>query len=87
MESSTWYWEYRIKIWNSVDYKEEMRAGIVAAATFTEAMQEIEDYYAEELMEVHMLKAIIEGVFDFKYAVEDCDFDYEINEKSEKGVL
>jgi hypothetical protein len=38
-------------------------------------------------MEVHMLKAIIDCVFDFKYAVEDCDFDYEINEKSKKGAL
>jgi hypothetical protein len=38
MEDSIWYWEYRLKIWSSIDNKEEMRAGLVAADTFTEAM-------------------------------------------------
>ena len=81
MANAVWYWEYQLKIWNEIDEKEEMRSGVVAANTITEAMKEIEDYYGDEIMEVQMLKAITDGVFEFQYVMEDPDFDFVISKK------
>lgn len=81
MTNEVWYWEYQLKIWDDVDDKEEIRSGVVAADTITEAMKEIEDYYGEEIMEVQMLKAITDGVFEFQYVMEDPDFDFVISKK------
>ena len=81
MTSEVWYWEYQLKIWNEIDEKEEMRSGVVAANTITEAMKEIEDYYGNEIMEVQMLKAITDGVFEVQYVMEDTDFDFVISKK------
>ena len=81
MTNEVWYWEYQLKIWDDVDDKEEIRSGVVAADTITEAMKEIEDYYGDEIMEVQMLKAITDGVFEFQYVMEDTDFDFVISKK------
>ena len=81
MTNEVWYWEYQLKIWDDIDEKEEMRSGIVAADTITEAMKEIEDYYGDEIMEVQMLKAITDGVFEFQDVMEDTDFDFVISKK------
>lgn len=81
MANVVWYWEYQLKIWNEVDSKEEIRSGVVAADTITEAMQEIEGYYGDEIMEVQMLKSITDGVFEFQYVMEDTDFDFVISKK------
>jgi len=66
MANVVWYWEYQLKIWDEIDSKEEIRSGVVAADTITEAMKEIEDYYGDEILEVQMLKAITDGVFEFQ---------------------
>ena len=81
MTNEVWYWEYQLKIWDDIDDKEEIRSGVVAADTITEAMKEIEDYYGDEIMEVQMLKAITDGVFEFQYVMEDPDFDFVISKK------
>lgn len=81
MTNEVWYWEYQLKIWDEIDEKEEMRSGVVAADTITEAMKEIEDYYGDEIMEVQMLKAITDGVLEFQYVMEDPDFDFVISKK------
>lgn len=81
MANIVWYWEYQLKIWDEIDNKEEIRSGVVAADTITEAMKEIEDYYGDEIMEVQMLKAITDGVFEFQYVMEDTDFDFVISKK------
>lgn len=81
MTNEVWYWEYQLKIWDETDDKEEIRSGVVAADTITEAMKEIEDYYGDEIMEVQMLKAITDGVFEFQWAMEDTDFDFVISKK------
>ena len=81
MANVVWYWEYQLKIWDEIDSKEEVRSGVVAADTITEAMKEIEDYYGDEIMEVQMLKAITDGVFEFQYVMEDTDFDFVISKK------
>ena len=81
MANAVWYWEYQLKIWDEIDEKEEMRSGVVTADTITEAMKEIEDYYGDEIMEVQMLKAITDGVFEFQYVMEDTDFDFVISKK------
>ena len=81
MTNEVWYWEYQLKIWDDVDDKEEIRSGVVAADTITEAMKEIEDYYGDEIMEVQMLKAITDGVFEFQNVMEYTDFDFVISKK------
>ena len=81
MTNEVWYWEYQLKIWDDVDDKEEIRSGVVAADTITEAMKEIEDYYGDEIMEVQMLKAITDGVFEFQCVMEDTGFDFVISKK------
>ena len=81
MANAVWYWEYQLKIWDEIDSKEEIRSGVVAANTITEAMKEIEDYYGDEIMEVQMLKAVTDGVFEFQYVMEDTDFDFVISKK------
>lgn len=81
MANVVWYWEYQLKIWDEIDNKEEIRSGVVAADTITEAMKEIEDYYGDEIMEVQMLKAITDGVFDFQSVMEYTDFDFVISKK------
>lgn len=81
MTNEVWYWEYQLKIWDDVDDKEEIRSGVVAADTITEAMKEIEDYYGDEIMAVQMLKAITDGVFEFQYVMEEPDFDFVISKK------
>ena len=81
MANVVWYCEYQLKIWDEIDSKEEIRSGVVAADTITEAMKEIEDYYGDEIMEVQMLKAITDGVFEFQYVMEDTDFDFVISKK------
>ena len=79
--ANVWYWEYQLKIWDEIDSKEEIRSGVVAADTITEAMKEIGDYYGDEIMEVQMLKAITDGVFEFQDVMEDTDFDFVISKK------
>ena len=81
MANVVWYWEYQLKIWDETDDKEEIRSGVVAADTITEAMKEIEDYYGDEIMEVQVLKAITDGVFEFQCVMEDTDFDFVISKK------
>lgn len=81
MANVVWYWEYQLKIWDETDDKEEIRSGVVAADTFTEAMKEIEDYYGNEIMEVQMLKAIVDGVFEFQNVMENTGFDFVISKK------
>lgn len=76
-----WYYEYIVKIFDYDDNKEESRAGILYANSFVSAMQELDDYYANELVEVQMLKAITDGVFEFQYVMDDTDFDFTINRK------
>ena len=81
MAKVVWYWEYQLKIWDEIDSKEEIRSGVVAADTMTEAMKRIEEYYGDEIMEVQMLKAITDGVFEFQCVMEDTDFDFVISKK------
>lgn len=81
MANAVWYWEYQLKIWDEIDSKEEIRSGVVAADTITEAMKEIEDYYGDEIMEVQMLKAITDYVFEFQDVMGNTDFDFVISKK------
>ncbi len=81
MSKELWYWEYILKIWNSVDDQEEFRSGVVAATSFSEAADLIEQYYGDEIMDIETLKPIVDTVFDFDEVREDDSFDFHINEK------
>ena len=76
METETWYYEYIIKIWDDLQSEEEKCCGIVLATSLTDAMDKISLYY-DNIIEVQMLKEIIEGpVFDFQDVAECYDFDF-----------
>ena len=80
-EKSIWYWEYIVKVLDIDEDNPVFRAGIVAAATMTEAMKSIEEYYMEDILEINMLKAITDIVMDFDLVNSDADFDFTINKK------
>lgn len=80
MNTDIWYYEYIITIWNDTDKKEEMRSGIVPGESMATAVKALEQYYGDELMDLHMLKAIVEApVFEFEYAMEDTEFDFTVD--------
>jgi len=85
MKKELWYWEYILKIWNDIDGQEEYRSGVVAATSFSEAADLIEQYYGDEIMDVESLQPIVDTVFDFDEVMEDenSKFDFQI---SRKGV-
>ena len=77
-----WYYEYILKTWDEENKKEEDYYGIIPANNMTEAMSSLENYYGDEIMEVKMLKPIIEGpVFEFQLAMDCNDFDFSISRK------
>lgn len=51
---------YGVKLW--IDNEEHFSAGILYSANFTDAMEQIEDYYADELMSVEHLELFEEGL-------------------------
>lgn len=80
-----WYYQYKAVLWNSDERKEEIVTGIVPGTSFSDAMQKLENYYSNDILNITTLKAISEGeVFEFEYINESNDFDYEI---TEKGVV
>ena len=81
MSKEIWYYEYIVKIWG-IDHKEEMLEGVVPAESMSAAVADIESYYGNELMEIRMIKPIIEGpVFDFQLAMDEPNFDFVIKAK------
>lgn len=82
MTNEIWYYQYTILFYDCVDMKEEVRSGVLPAASWKEAAEILEEFYKDELMEIHMLKPIIDGkVFDFTEAENSGDFDFTIEEK------
>lgn len=78
-----WYFEYIVKQLVSPDGEEtEILSGVVPAESFDEAVQKLTDYYDEkEILEIQMLKPIIESsVFEFQSAMEN-GLDFEIYRK------
>ena len=84
MASTIWYWEYQLKVWDEYNYEEGeevVHCGVVAADSMTEAMQQIENYYGNDIIELQMLRPIVEGIFDFEEVTKETDFDFEINKR------
>jgi hypothetical protein len=79
-----WYWEYIIQIIDSDNNLEE-RMGVVTGLSFSEAMESLEEYYKDELVEVKMLK-IIEStsVFDFNNIEDDYNIDFTVSKREEE---
>lgn len=73
-----YYWEYIVQIWDEDDQKFKSCSGFVVGEEFSEVMGYLEDYYGDELCEVHMLKPISDSgeVFDFESNSTECDFSF-----------
>lgn len=79
MNREIWYYEYIVKVLD-IDDKEEVLAGVVPAESMSGAVADIESFYGNDLMEIHMVKPIVEGpVFDFQLAMDEPSFDFTIN--------
>ena len=76
-----WYWQYEVEIWDDIDREETVRCGVVTGEKITDAMQTLYNYYGEDIINVHTLKALTDTVFEFKDVMENADFDYMISEK------
>lgn len=77
-----WYYEYVVKIWDEIDSEEIICSGIVPASSFTEAVERLENWYGNDILEIQMLKPIYEGiVFEFQQAMEDPTLDFVISKK------
>ena len=74
----TWYWEYELQVFDVDEDALVARAGVVAADTMTKAMQCLEDYYGTDIEELHLLKPIMDGVYEFDYAKENGGSNYVI---------
>ena len=75
-QSSQWFWEYEI-ICNYEDYNPECRHGIVYGDTFSDAMLAIEEYYGTDIVEIHLLRPLMQTVFEFEAITSDspeCTF-------------
>ena len=79
-----WYWEYTLKIWDDIDSEEVIRSGVICADNYSKAMEILESYYGDEILDVLCLKTICDVVFDFEYVTSDTDFDFEIKRKEGK---
>lgn len=80
-----WFYQYKVKVcWN--EEAECSFSGIVPAHSLVDAAKLLEVYYGEDsLQEIQTLKPIIEGpVFEFKLAMGEDNFDYQIIEKDKK---
>ena len=77
-----WFYQYKVKVsWN--EEATTLLSGIVPAHSLVGAAKLLEDYYGEDsLLEIQMLKPIIEGpVFEFNLVTGDDNFDYQITAK------
>ena len=81
MEETLWYWEFTITVWDEDCGEEDFRSGIVAAYSMSEAMESIEDYYGDEIMEVKKLKVISDYLLDFDLINCDASVDFDICKK------
>ncbi len=80
--STLWYYEYEVLYWNDTDHLKEILSGVISAETYADATKDLESYYGDGLMEIHMLKPIVEGtVFEFQNVMDDSSFNFTINRK------
>lgn len=58
--------EYEVRYWNDVDEKMCTVHGVTMTESFTEAMQNIEDYYGDELDFVSIILLEEASVYEFE---------------------
>lgn len=61
------FFNYTAKIWNEVDEKEEVVHGITFGSCWSEAMNNIESYYAGDLITVEMTETDSDYVYEFEF--------------------
>ena len=68
-----WYWEYWITYWNEVDMKPEDRSGVVSASTMAEAVEILNEFYGDDIMNIKALRALADTVLEFNQTYEVPD--------------
>ena len=68
-----WYWEYWITYWTEVDMKQEDRSGVVSASTMAEAVEILNEFYGDDIMNIKALRALADTVLEFNRTYEVPD--------------
>lgn len=78
--NNEWFYEYILTIMEDDDEVE--RQGVTCACNMCEAMENIYDYYREDIVKITMLKPIFEGrCFDFNDVEDYGGFDFTVYKK------
>ena len=74
------------KVYNEATHEDEMRGGLVAAHSFTEAVTKLDEYY--DIETIQNLKPITDMVFDFEDANRDeQNFDFIVKIRSDRVTI
>ena len=68
--NDVWYWEYTIVYYNMQDGQYDTRAGVVIAENMTEAIETLNDFYGDNIVDVKTLRAVTDGVLEFDQEFE-----------------
>lgn len=79
-------YEFRARVWNDEERKEEIARGIVRGANYSEAAARIDNYYRDELIgfTIFALEED-EGVMDFSIMDGMGLFNYTVTDTQEKN--
>lgn len=81
-----WYYEYIVKAWDGDNKIFETCSGVVLGKSFTNAVEELENYFGGELAEIVKLKELIEGpVLDFQIINEGSNAGFYISPKRKEN--
>lgn len=78
-----YFFEYWATIYDAEENYEEPVSGVVCGENFSEAMEEIEEYYDPELVNIKIRITDFESVYEFpKNKTEDINYDDNFNNTS-----
>ncbi len=74
-----WFWQYKVEVITCEDItcKTKCFTGLVVGENMVQAVEALDAYYGEELINILTCKAITDGAFEFETVQED-GFDYKV---------
>ena len=66
-----WFYEYKVKVWNETNKKEEILHGIIYAENFAEVGEKIDKYYGDELIEISISPTAEKNCYEFEENLDE----------------
>ena len=63
--------EYEVTVWYSGDRKAEKRQGVTFADSYSEAVENVEDFYGEDMIDVKLFALEENKVYEFNSTTEE----------------